>query len=71
MAEMTEKEARKFLMKGTFKGKLATVGKDGNSHVVPICFVLEDRPFNGKIGDIYLQLVLIHIRPKTLGTITW
>ena len=40
-------------MKSTFTAKLATVGKDGNSHVVPIWFVLEDRPLNGKIGDIY------------------
>jgi hypothetical protein len=26
--------------KGTFTGKLATVKKDGNSHVVPIWFIL-------------------------------
>ncbi|HEX9320253.1 MAG TPA: pyridoxamine 5'-phosphate oxidase family protein, partial [Nitrososphaeraceae archaeon] len=53
MTEMTNREIRRFLMKGTFTGKLATVGKDGNSHVVPIWFVLEDRHLNGKIGDIY------------------
>jgi PPOX class probable F420-dependent enzyme len=53
MTEMTDWEIKRFLMKGTFTGKLATVGKDGNSHVVPIWFVLEDRPPNGKIGDIY------------------
>lgn len=53
MTKMTNREIRKFLMKGTFTGKLATVGKDGNSHVVPIWFVLEARPLNGKIGDIY------------------
>jgi len=53
MTEMTYREIRRFLMKGTFTGKLATVGKDGNSHVVPIWFVLEDRHLNGKIGDIY------------------
>ena len=41
MTEMSKKEIRKFLMKGTFTGKLATVKKDGSSHVVPIWFVLD------------------------------
>ena len=36
MAEMSKKEIRKFLMQGTFTGKLATVKKDGSSHIVPI-----------------------------------
>jgi PPOX class probable F420-dependent enzyme len=40
MTEMTKKEIRKFLMKGTFTGKLATVKRDGSSHIVPIWFVL-------------------------------
>jgi PPOX class probable F420-dependent enzyme len=42
MTEMTKKEIRKFLMKGTFTGKLATVKRDGSSHIVPIWFVLND-----------------------------
>ena len=41
MAEMSKKEIRKFLMHGTFTGKLATVKKDGSSHIVPIWFVLD------------------------------
>jgi PPOX class probable F420-dependent enzyme len=41
MAEMSKKEIRKFLMQDTFTGKLATVKKDGSSHIVPIWFVLD------------------------------
>jgi PPOX class probable F420-dependent enzyme len=41
MTEMSKKEVRKFLMQGTFTGKLATVKKDGSSHIVPIWFVLD------------------------------
>jgi nitroimidazol reductase NimA-like FMN-containing flavoprotein (pyridoxamine 5'-phosphate oxidase superfamily) len=43
MTEMSQTEIRKFLNKGTFTGKLATVKKDGSSHVVPIWFVLDYR----------------------------
>jgi PPOX class probable F420-dependent enzyme len=43
MSEMSKKEIRKFLMKGTFTGKLATVKKDGSSHIVPIWFILDGR----------------------------
>ncbi|MDQ3888151.1 MAG: PPOX class F420-dependent oxidoreductase [Thermoproteota archaeon] len=41
MAEMSKKEITKFLMRGTFTGKLATVKEDGSSHIVPIWFVLD------------------------------
>lgn len=41
MAEMSKREIRKFLMQGTFTGKLGTVKKDGSSHIVPIWFVLD------------------------------
>jgi PPOX class probable F420-dependent enzyme len=41
MAEMSKKQISKFLMQGTFTGKLATVKKDGSSHIVPIWFVLD------------------------------
>ena len=47
MAEMSEKEIRQFLMQGTFTGKLATVKKDGSSHVTPIWFVLDGSNKNG------------------------
>lgn len=53
MTEMSYTEIRGFLKKDTFTGKLGTVDKDGNSHVVPIWFVLGDRSTNNKIGDIY------------------
>lgn len=39
---MSKKEIKDFLMEGTFTGKLATVKKDGSSHIVPIWFVLDD-----------------------------
>ena len=52
MPEMSKKEIRRFLMMGTFTGKLATVKKDGSPHIVPIWFVLESRNKNGGIFDI-------------------
>ena len=54
---MSKAEIGRFLMRGTFTGKLATVKKDGSSHVVPIWFVLDNRNSSrgGKIvGDIIL-----------------
>jgi PPOX class probable F420-dependent enzyme len=42
MADMSKKEIKKFLMNGTFTGKLATVKKDGSSHIVPVWFVLDN-----------------------------
>jgi PPOX class probable F420-dependent enzyme len=55
MTEMSKAEIARFLMQGTFTGKLATVKKDGSSHVVPIWFVLDNRNSRGgKIGDIIL-----------------
>ena len=57
---MSKAEIGRFLMQGTFTGKLATVKKDGSSHVVPIWFVLDNRNNSssrggGKIGrDIIL-----------------
>jgi PPOX class probable F420-dependent enzyme len=57
MTEMSTKETKRFLMQGTFTGKLSTVKEDGSPHVVPIWFVL-DNGINGnrkgKIGDIVL-----------------
>jgi nitroimidazol reductase NimA-like FMN-containing flavoprotein (pyridoxamine 5'-phosphate oxidase superfamily) len=54
MAEMSEEEIARFVMQGTFTGKLATVRKDGSSHVVPIWFVLdnENSKRRGSIGNI-------------------
>lgn len=53
MTEMTTREIRRFLMKGTFTGKLGTVEKNGNSHVVPIWFILDGGSRSNRIGDIY------------------
>ena len=52
MAEMSKDEIGRFLMQGTFTGKLATVNKDGSSHVVPIWFVLDNGNTRGKVGNI-------------------
>src|ERR671918_250635 len=55
MTEMSKAEIGRFLMQGTFTGKLATVKKDGSSYVVPIWFVLDNKNNSsssrgGKIG---------------------
>jgi PPOX class probable F420-dependent enzyme len=52
MAEMSKAEIAKFLMQGSFTGKLATVKKDGSSHVVPIWFVLDNENNRHKVGNI-------------------
>ena len=54
MAHMTKSEIKKFLMKDTFTGKLATVKKNGSPHVVPIWFVVEVNSRNrNKVRNIY------------------
>ena len=55
MAQMTKSEIKKFLMKDTFTGKLATVKKNGSPHVVPIWFVVEEvnSRNRNKVGNIY------------------
>jgi PPOX class probable F420-dependent enzyme len=56
MAEMSKEEIARFAMQCTFTGKLATVKKDGSSHVVPIWFVLDNenskRRRRSRIGNI-------------------
>ena len=51
---MSKAEIGRFLMQGTFTGKLGTIKKDGSSHVVPFWFVLDDRNSRGQMGDIIL-----------------
>ena len=51
---MSKAEIGRFLMQGTFTGKLGTIRKDGSSHVVPFWFVLDNRNSRGQIGDIIL-----------------
>jgi PPOX class probable F420-dependent enzyme len=38
---MSKKEISKFLMQGTFTGKLATINRSGSSHIAPIWFILD------------------------------
>jgi PPOX class probable F420-dependent enzyme len=54
MTEMSKEEIARFVMQDTFTGKLATVRKDGSSHVVPIWFVLdnENSKKRRRIGNI-------------------
>ena len=52
MTEMSKAKIGRFLMKGTFTGKLATVKEDGSSHVVPIWFVLEKKKSRDRVGNI-------------------
>jgi PPOX class probable F420-dependent enzyme len=52
MTDMSKAEIGRFIMKGTFTGKLATVKEDGSSHVVPIWFVLEKKKSRDRIGNI-------------------
>ena len=43
MSNMTKDEIRKFLLQGTFTGKLGTINKDGKPHVVPIWYTLDEQ----------------------------
>jgi len=52
MTEMSKTELVRFLMHGTFTGKLATVKEDGGSHVVPIWFVLDNEKNRDRVGNI-------------------
>lgn len=70
MTEMSNKEIKRFLMKDTFTGKLATVKEDGSPHVVPIWFVLDDDTNNKKmLCDILLLLETRQSRQKISNAI--
>ena len=45
---MSKAEITRFISQGTFTGKLATVKRDGGSHVVPIWFVLDNENSKGR-----------------------
>jgi PPOX class probable F420-dependent enzyme len=69
MTEMTKKEIRKFLMKGTFTGKLATVKRDGSSHIVPIWFVLNGGNKSGvrrRVDDIIFTTDGASVKAKNI-----
>jgi PPOX class probable F420-dependent enzyme len=65
MTEMSKKEIRKFLMEGTFTGKLVTVKKDGSSHVVPIWFILDDSNTDD-INNIVFTTNSISVKAKNI-----
>ena len=48
---MSKEEIEKFLMQGTFTGKLATTKKDGSSHVVPIWCVFDSNNNDGRVSE--------------------
>ena len=63
---MSKAETRRFIMQGTFTGKLATVRKDGSSHVVPIWFVMDDTSSKAGVGDIILTTGSESIKAKNI-----
>ena len=66
MTEMSKTEISRFLMQGTFTGKLATVKEDGSSHVVPIWFVLDKRNSKNRIGDIILTTGVTSVKANNI-----
>ena len=66
MTEMTKSEIRKFLMHGTFTGKLATIKKDGSSHIAPIWFILESRNKGGLGEDIVFTTNGMSVKAKNI-----
>ena len=68
MTEMSKAETRRFIMQGTFTGKLATVKEDGSSHVVPIWFVMDNMNSKEEVTS-FLPLVANQSRQKTFTEI--
>jgi PPOX class probable F420-dependent enzyme len=66
MSEMSKTQIRRFLNKGTFTGKLATVKKDGSSHVVPIWFVLDYRNNEDYLGNIYFTTFVGSVKAENI-----
>src|SRR5690349_8644431 len=66
MAEMSKVEIRKFLMQGTLTGKLATVRKEGSSHVVPIWFVVDNWNSKSRVGDIIITTSGASVKARNL-----
>jgi len=66
MSEMSKTQIRRFLNKGTFTGKLATVKKDGSSHVVPIWFVLDYRINEDNLGNIYFTTFIGSVKAENI-----
>ena len=66
MSEMSKTQIRRFLNKGTFTGKVATVKKDGSSHVVPIWFVLDYRNNEDYLGNIYFTTFIGSVKAENI-----
>src|SRR5919106_4447131 len=66
MAEMSKAEITKFLMQNTFTGKLATVKKDGSSHVAPIWFVLDKENSKDRIENIIFTTDDTSVKAKNI-----
>jgi nitroimidazol reductase NimA-like FMN-containing flavoprotein (pyridoxamine 5'-phosphate oxidase superfamily) len=66
MAEMSNVEIRRFLMQGTLTGKLATVKKEGSSHVVPIWFVVDNGNSKSRVGDIIFTTSIASVKARNL-----
>ena len=66
MTRMSEREITRFLMQGTLTGKLATVKKDGSTHVVPIWFVLDDSNNGKERGDIIFTTGITSVKAKNI-----
>jgi PPOX class probable F420-dependent enzyme len=68
MARMTKSEIKKFLMKDTFTGKLASVKKNGSAHVVPIWFVVEEinSRNRNRVGNIYFTTSRDSVKAKNI-----
>ena len=68
MAQMTKSEIKKFLMKDTFTGKLATVKKNGSPHVVPIWFIVEEINSTNRtrVGNIYFTTGRDSVKAKNI-----
>jgi PPOX class probable F420-dependent enzyme len=68
MTHMTKSEIKKFLMKDTFTGKLATVKKNGSPNVVPIWFVVEEINSRNRntVGNIYFTTGRDSVKAKNI-----
>jgi nitroimidazol reductase NimA-like FMN-containing flavoprotein (pyridoxamine 5'-phosphate oxidase superfamily) len=69
MTEMSKEEIARFVMQGTFTGKLATVRNDRSSHVVPIWFVLdnyENSKRRSKIGNIIFTIYRTSVKANNI-----
>jgi PPOX class probable F420-dependent enzyme len=66
MAEMSKAEIARFVMQGTFTGKLATVKKDGGSHVVPIWFIMDNEKTKSRVGNIIFTTNSTSVKAKNI-----